>query len=477
MADVLRPDLCIVGAGALGNALALYARRYGAQVLLVGRDAPEPGDGPHQGLRLAALGASAARAHAIRHAGQLGLSNSEPKISLKSIQERSERLAADRAPLLAEERLHALGIETLDGAARFEGPATLLVGDTRIRARNFVLAPGAPAIVPSIPGLDQVGFLTPDSAIENTRKLTHLLVIGGTPEAFAVAQAYARLGSEVTLVPQGRALPDFDSESVAILLTALANEGVNIIDRGIVSEIVPRSQGTGAIVDLVSGEQLALDLSHILVALGREADLSVLAPDKAKLRPRPGVVGGYGLGPLGQTSNKRIRVVGAAAGMMQWQHGLRHGRAVIESLLLGAPRRAPASQPRLVMTEPSLAQIGRLSAGGEAAGGARGLFRANYAENDQAVASGTARGMAKVMTGKGGRIVAASLVGPGAADLAGILALAMEQRLSVEDLADLSVPNPSLAGVLAALGETYLEARPASPLLMRWRAFRQRLPF
>src|SRR5690606_32924489 len=133
------------------------------------------------------------------------------------------------------------------------------------------------------PGLDQVAFFTADSIADNIRKLSHLVVIGGTPAAFELAQAYRRLGSMVTLVPQGGLLPGFDSELVAILFRNLREEGISILDDAEVTAIIPRSLGTGVTLRRSAGED-SLDVSHILVAMGQAPMLDDTVLEQARLR-------------------------------------------------------------------------------------------------------------------------------------------------------------------------------------------------
>lgn len=473
MADQSRADLCIVGAGALGIALAQYAIGLGARVTLVDRGEPEPADGSGQALRLSALQASAARAHGMRNADAFGLANADPKIRMKAIQERAAALADEQAVMTDRERLGALGIEIIRGAVSFVDQNSLLVGDIQIRPRAMLLALGGSSLVPAIPGLDQIGYFTPDTILDNNRKLTHLLVIGGGEDALSLAQIFSRLGAEVTLVPQGGLLPGQDREIVAILAAALADEGVRILDGARVSEIVPRAQGTGVLVDMASGETEALDVSHVLVAMGPQADLSGLRPEKARLQATPGPAGQYGRGPLGETANRRVRVVGAAAGIGQYHHALSHGRAVVEALLFGAPVEKLAPQPVLVMTDPPLAQIGTLSAPNRRSPRGQNLLRASLVENEQARALAMPQGLVKVLLSQDGRILGAGACGPGAPEMVAAMALAMEKRLALSDLVRLSLPQPSLLAALTVLGEAAAALRPPSRSVLRWRAVRR----
>jgi len=476
MAVVPRPDLCIVGAGALGIALALHARHLGANVVLADRGQAEPGDLPQQQLQLAALGESAALAQAIRQGSALGLANEAPKLVYKTVQEHARSVAASRAPLDAPDRLTALGVELIKGPVRFVDGRTLAVGDLHLRPRHVVLATGARPSVPDLPGLKAAGFFTADTILDNVRKLTHLVVIGASPAGLELAQAHLRLGSEVTVVPHGGLLPEYDPEAVAILLQALRAEGLRIMDGAGVVEVLPRSQGIGVVTLLADGSRENLDASHILVTLGRTTDVETLDLDKVRLRSRRGGVGHYAQGSLGQTSNRWVRVVGAAAGLDQWHHALAHGRAVVESLLL-SPLARVAPAPRLVMTEPALAQIGRSTAADRKLRPGTSVVRVNLAENDRARARGRGHGEIKVLADEDGRILGASAVGPEAGELAGVLALAMELGLPLSRLAGLCVPHPSFMGSLVALGENHVAQRPVSPWKRRQLALRRLLPW
>lgn len=472
MAEPSRPDICIVGAGALGIALAQHARALGAAVLLVDRGIAEPGDATEQSLRLASLQASAARAHAIRGAGQFGINSGAAKISMRAVQERAHGIGRSSAPLTSRDSLTALGIDVVRGETRFADPNSLLIGDMQYRPRSIILATGAIPVVPTIPGLDQIDFFTPDTILDNTRKLTHLLVLGDDEPAYVLAQAASRLGAEVTLVPQGRALTSYDRESADILLDTLRAEGVRILDGSAVTEIVPRTQGIGAVVSLPDGEVTALDLSHVLVATGRVSDLSGLDIEVARWKPQHAH---YAAGGLGETTNRRIRVVGPAAGITQWQHGLRHGKAVIEAIVLGRASHAVPPSPKLVMTDPPLAQIGQLPATDAKLRPGHHLYRESFVENAQARASGQGGGLAKLVINAKGQIVGAALVGPAAPELAAVLAVAMERGIPASDLASLSLPSPSLFELLVRMGQRHKAGQAPSAWAQRIGSLRRSL--
>lgn len=459
MADIIKPDLCVIGAGALGVNLALTARQRGLGVVLVGTPDTEAVDPLQASQRRAAFRASAARAQAIRTASQVGLDNAEPKPNFRAISERAAAMADAVAPRDAQERLAALGITIVPGIPSFIDRQTLRCGDASIRARQFVLATGARPLIPELPGLDQVPFFTPDSIVDNIRKLSHLVVIGGCPAAFELAQAYRRLGSAVTLVPQGGLLPGFDPELVAVLLLALREEGLVVRDDAEVSAIVPRSQGTGVTLKVAGGDEDSLDVSHILVATGRVPLLDDTLLDKLKLK-RDRLRGDHLLlATDGQTSNGRVSAIGAVAEQHEPQAVARQVDLMVERLAgRGNGRLDPLHLPRLVATEPPLAQVGLLDPAALRAG--QTVLRANLAESEAARASGQMPGTVRLVSGRNGLIVGAGAVGPGVGDIIALLAVTMARGVSLAELGRLALPEASPAAALLDLSAQHAAQQP-----------------
>lgn len=461
MADLIKPDLCIIGAGAQGIDLALKARQRGLDVAVVALDATEAVDPVMGRIQRAALLASADRAHAIRTASQVGLGNAEPKPNFRTMGEHAAAIAAAAAPRLADERLAALGITVLSGDARFVDRQTLLCGTSSIRARQFALATGSQPLIPPLPGLDAIAYFTPDSIGDNLRKLSHLVVIGAEPAAFELAQAYRRLGSQVTLVPQGPVLPGFELELVAILLTSLRDEGIVIRDDAEVSAVVPRSQGTGIALRTDDGED-SLDVSHVLVAMGRVPLLDTALLEKLTLRRDRLRPDHLLIGPNGQTSNGRVSAIGGAAGTFEPQIAARQAGLLVERLTgQGNGRLDPLLLPRLVATRPGLAQVGMVEASNPLRAG-QVVLRANLAENDAARAAGQPMGAVRLVSTAKGGVIGAGVVGQGAGELIGLLALTMARGLPLADLGQLVLPQPSLAAALVDLAEQHVAQQPAA---------------
>jgi pyruvate/2-oxoglutarate dehydrogenase complex dihydrolipoamide dehydrogenase (E3) component len=469
LADILTPDLCVIGAGSGGLAVAEAARAYGASVVLVEK-ARMGGNALNAGaIPAKALVAAAAHAQAMRDGAAFGIAADEPKINFRKVHDHVEQVIAALAPRDAAGRLAAQGVDIVRGAAHFINRKALSVGDTEIRARRFVIATGARLPVPSIPGLDAVPYFTSETILDNTRKLTHLVVIGGGPVAIELAQAYARLGTEVTVVENGPLLAGFDPELADIALKRLAEEGVSLRPHATVTAIQARSMGIGVAVQSGEADQL-LDASHILVAAERLPNLTGLDLDKAGIRMSKADPRLLQLTAGLRTTNPRVYAVGDAAGGQSVQAAVRQADTVVRSVLLGAMAKPDALRvPRVVSTDPELAEIGLNEALARSRHGIGfRVTRWSYADNDRARAARATYGLAKLLTDRSGWIIGAGVVGPGAGELVSLFSLAMTGQLRADKLAELVAPYPSYAEIAVRLGEAFRRGETTKPLIRQW---------
>lgn len=476
MAEILTPDLCIIGAGAGGLAAAAAARSYGASVVVIERGRPG-GDSLNAGLAAKALVIAGQQASLRRSSTAFGLAGDQPKVNFRRLHDHVQQLLGDLAPDAAASHVEALGAEFIAAEAKFVDLRTVAAGEVLVRARRIVVATGARPVVPEIPGLQDVPFFTSETIFDNTRKLTHLVIIGGGTLALELAQAYTRLGTEVTVVEPGRPLPGSDPELAAIALRRLAEEGVVIAADTTVTAVQARSQGIGVVVR--SGEvEHVLDASHILVASGQQPDLAALELDAARIRRSRLAPERLQLDAGLRTTNRRVYAIGAAAGssgshLAAYQAGL-----VVRSALFGWPlRQQPLLLPSVTYCDPEIAEIGL----DEAA--ARRRFRNDFvvtrwsfAQNHRARMLEQSHGVAKLVTRKSGRIVGAGIVGPAAGELIALFAFAIANRLSARHLAAFVAPDPSLADIARQLGlEAERHAAP-QPLHARLLALTRLLP-
>lgn len=476
MPEILKPDVCIIGAGGLGASLAVKARERGLATVLVDRGTPEPGDPLLGHLQRAALSASAAHAQAIRTGARLGLDNALPKLNYKTITEHAQAMAASGAPQLSPERLAALGVQRVVGNLAFTERNSLRIGETLLKPAHIIFATGSTPAIPDLPGLSEIAYFTPDTILDNVRKLTHLLVVGGDETAIELAQIYRRLGSDVTLVPQGPLLKGFDPEAVAILRRQLRQEGLAVLERASVKAFLPRSQGIGVSLDDADGRVSSLDISHVLLASGRIPDLTWTDSEKAKLKRQADAPDRLHLTPWGGTSYWRISAVGGAAGETNYHLALRKGERLLDRFAgRGGAAQLHASLPRVIATQPPLAQIGAVEMFKAPKPGSR-ILRTNLGENEAARVSGVHEGSAKILVEKSGKVLGGVMVGQGAADVMASLALAMGKGITATELAGLPIAATSELAMLVDLGSQFASQLPANPWSKRQNSLRRLLP-
>jgi pyruvate/2-oxoglutarate dehydrogenase complex dihydrolipoamide dehydrogenase (E3) component len=478
MAEILTPDLCVIGAGSGGLAVAAAARGFGASVVVVERD-KMGGDSLNAGcIPSKALVAAGRHAHAIRSGAPFGISVDEPAISSRKLHDHIQEVIAGLAPEDSASRMEALGVEIVKAEASFLDPRTLSAGETRIRARRFVIATGSHSLLPEISGLSGVPYFTTETIFDNTRKLTHLVIIGAGSVGLEIAQAYHRLGTEVTVVEPGRPLPGSDPELVEIALRRMQEEGVDIRADTAVSLIQARSQGIGVIVKSGEHEEM-LNASHILVTVGRAPNLDALDLDKARVLRSKSDPRHLRLGAGLGSTNRRIYAIGDAAGGPQMAQLAEHQAGiVVRNALFGLPLRVrPEVVPSVTYTDPEIAEVGLT----EAAARRRRkddfvVTRWSFGQNERARTLHQSFGIAKLITDKRGRILGAGIAGASAGELIALFSFAIVNHLSARHLAAFVAPYPTLSDIARRLGLEVERRQAVSPLLRGLMAVNRLLP-
>ena len=478
MAETITPDLCVIGAGRAGLVAALDAAALGASVVLVEQGRLGGVDLNAGTLPSRALAAAAARAQAMREAAPFGIAPEEPRINTRRVYDHVARVMASLAPRDAAARLEALGVRVIAATGRFSDDRTLLAGEVAVRARRFIIATGARTAVPPIRGLDAVPYFTTETIFDNTRKLSHLVIVGGGALGVELAQSYRRLGSMVTLIEHGGVLKDVDPDLAEVALERLRAEGVDLRQGAELIELQPRSQGIGAVVRTAGGETV-LDVSHVLVARERMPLIGPLEIDKAGILPQQGDPRFLRLDANLRTTNRRVYLVGDAAGGEGYGHvGAEQARLAVRHALLGLPVRLRTEQlPRVVFTDPEIAVIGLDEAAARRQAGDRCvILRASFADNDRARAMRATAGVVKLIATREGRILGAGVVGDRAGELAALLAFGMQTGVDIDGFARFVPPHPSHAELLRELAAEHARLTGGNPLLRRLASLVRLLP-
>jgi pyruvate/2-oxoglutarate dehydrogenase complex dihydrolipoamide dehydrogenase (E3) component len=443
--EPLATDICIIGAGSGGLAVAIAAAAFGRKVVLIERHRMGGSTLNVGSIPSKALLATAKRAAAMRTAGAFGITPVEPQIDYRAVQSQVKGVISSIAPNDSVERLTALGVRVILGAARFLDKRTVLAGDYRISARRFVIATGSSPEIPPIPGLETGGYLTNETIFEVDRKIPHLIVVGAGPIGLELAQAHLRLGSRVTVIDSARALGRDDTEAAAVTLNALSAEGMDIREENTIERVEITSGYVRVHVSSAYGQE-TIEGSHILIAAGRTPNLSGLNLEAAGIRyERKGIVVGRSL----KTSNSRVFAVGDVTGGPHFSHVSSYqAEIVLRRALFWKSAKVDASIiPWITFTDPELAQVGLTEQQARAAKHKVNVLRASFAENDRAIAERETTGHIKVVTTPKGQILGATIVGPNASELIQIWSLAIAQRLNIKAMTSYVAPYPTLGEI------------------------------
>ena len=463
-------DICVIGGGSAGLSVAAGAVQMGAKVVLVeggemGGDCLNTGCVPSK-----ALLAAAKAAQAMRDGAGFGVLPVEPSVDFAAAKDHVARVIAGIAPLDSVERFEGLGVRVIRAYGRFTGPAALEAAGDAISARRFVIATGSHPLVPGIPGLDAVPYLTNETIFALRARPDHLVIIGGGPIGMEMAQAHRRLGSAVTVIEAARVLGRDDPDAAALVLGQLRAEGVTVIEGARVIGVAP-----GLTVTLADGQRVLG--SHLLLALGRVPALDRLNLSAAGVAfTAKGVTVDAGL----RTSNRRIFAIGDASGGLMFTHVAGyHAGVVVRQAVLGLPARARSDHiPWVTYTDPELAQVGLTEADARKAHGGRlTVVRSDFAHNDRAQTEGAGEGFLKLMV-VGGRPVGVTIVGHGAGELIGLWALVLAQRLKLSAVAGMVAPYPTMGEISKRAAGAYFSPQLFdSPMVKRVvRAVQRYLP-
>lgn len=441
MAQPLTPDLCIIGAGAGGLALAAGAAQLGASVVLVeahrmGGDCLHVGCVPSK-----ALLAAARRAQAMREAGPFGIAPVEPVIDFAAVMEHVRDVIAAIAPHDSVERFEGLGVRVILARARFTGPREVEAGGLSIRARSFVLATGSRPAIPPIPGLESVPYFTNETVFDNRTRPGHLLVVGAGPIGCELAQAHRRLGAAVTLLDAGPLLPREDPAFVSVLRSRFLAEGIVLRERASIRRVEP---GPALVLAHPEGGEERIEGSHLLIATGRRPTVDDLGLEAAGINYSPS---GIAVDARLRTSNPRVFAIGDCTGGPQFTHlaGWQAGSLVKTILFRWPAHGMPPALPRVTFTDPELAAVGTSPAEAEAAGLAHRVLDWPLAQNDRAQAERYTQGGIRLTVGRRGRILGCAILAPHAGELLWPWVLAIERHLPLSALAQSLVPYPTLS--------------------------------
>ena len=453
MAEVLTPDICVIGGGPAGIALATRAARSAVPVILIEKSRMGGANLAYGSIPSKALIAAAGHYEVLRHGPAFGVTGAPLQVNFGKVSEHIRSVADAVAPHVSSERLAALGVRVIAAPARFLDRRTVIAGEFTINARRFVLAAGAIPAVPDVPGLAGIDYMTAESAFDITRKPSHLLVLGANSHALEIAQAYPRLGVDTTVIDGAPALPDDDPELAEVVLERLRAEGIRVRDRVALSGVARRRGGIR--VTIAEGEgEVQVDGSHLLVAAGRSPNVADLGLDAAGVAfDRDGVVVDRHL----RTTNRRVYAIGdVVAGPSAVNRGDYQAGRVLRAVLFRLPARDRSTDvPVVTFTDPGLARVGLGAAEALKRDSKVRVLRFPFIENDRAQAERMPAGFIKVVTSRRGRLLGAAIVGHDAGEQIALWSFAIANRLGIESMLSFVPPYPARAEISRRVAEAF----------------------
>ncbi len=451
-------DIIVVGGGTAGLVTAAGSAGIGARVALIERNRLG-GECLWNGcVPSKALIAAARAAHDTRYASRFGVNTSAMELDFGLVMDWVHEAQHRIAPHDSPDRFRSLGVEVVEGSARFTGNRTLDVDGRSLTAKRIVIATGTKPAVPPIDGLADVKYLTNETVFSLERQPKTLLILGAGAIGLELAQAFARLGTRVQVIEAAsQLLPREDHELAELLGDRLGTEGVEIH----LGTAVKRATQTGGRVQLHTGIGNApvFEGDALLVATGRTPNLASLDLEKAGVQAtKDGIVVDDQL----RTTARGVWAAGDCIGPLRFTHVADYqARLVIRNAFFPFHSSVDYSAvPWVTFTEPELAHVGltEKEARERFSGDVR-IWRRAFSDVDRAIVDGRPEGLVKLVTDRKGRILGGHILGHGAGNLIGEIVLAMKHGISAGALGNTMHAYPTYPEAIRQAAESYTRSR------------------
>ncbi|MEG4227699.1 mercuric reductase [Microcoleus sp. N9_B2] len=455
-------NLVVIGAGPAGLIVAAGAAGLGAKVALIekhlmGGDCLNVGCVPSK-----AMIRSARAVGDIWHASKFGVNVSNtPEVDFAAVMERMRRIRSGISDVDSVERYqHKLGVDVFLGSGSFTSNSTIEVAGQTLRFKKAVIATGARARQPQIPGLQEAGYLTNETVFNLTQKPQRLAVIGAGAIGCELAQAFRRLGSEVVLLHKNaHILDEEDADAATIVQQVFLREGIQLILESQISRVEQTNLGK-VIYYQSQNQEASVIVDEIIVSVGRSPNVEGLNLESVSVEydTQKGVFVNDNL----QTTNPRIY----AAGDICMKHKFTHAadfaaRMVIQNtLFFGRKKLSALTIPWCTYTDPEIARVGMGDREIQAQGIDVDTFLIPFDKVDRAIIDGEEEGFVKIHVKKGSdKILGATIVARHAGDMISEITLAMVNNIGLGKIASTIHPYPTQAEAIRKAGDAYNRTR------------------
>lgn len=439
----------VIGGGSAGLVTAAGAAALGAKVALIkagqmGGDCLNTGCVPSKSLL-----ASAQLANRIRHSGELGLDSTLAPVDLQKVMGRVHKTIGEIAPHDSVERFQNLGVEVIQAHARLLDPFTVQAGDRTLTGKRIVIASGSGPQIPKLQGLEEVPFLTNETLFSLESLPRHMMIWGAGPIAMEIGQAFAQMGSRVTIILRSHQLFKKDEPEVsAIMARQLEADGIQFRYGSDITAVSKEgSEITLSLKEGKTGSTSLLQGDAFLIALGRQPASDGLGLEAAgvKTDKRGFVVTNEAL----QTSQPHIYACGDITGPYLFTHmaGYQAG-IVVRNLFLPLKKKVDYRQVVwTTYTNPQVAHAGYTEATAREAGVLGSAITNSFREVDRAIIEGDREGFLKLVLDRKKRIIGATLVSKQAGEMIHLATLAMAKKMKAKDFMNIIYAYPSKAEI------------------------------
>lgn len=458
-----RYNLVVIGAGTAGLVTAAGAAGLGAKVALVERHLLG-GDCLNYGCVPSKAIIRSSRVVAdLRDAGRFGLKvPADTEIDFAAVMERMRRLRAGISHNDSAARFSALGVDIFLGEARFAGVDSVAVGGTTLRFKKGVIATGGRAVHPPIPGLAESGYLINETAFSLTERPPRLLVMGGGPIGCEFAQAFGRLGCQVTLLHKyDRIMNKEDADVAQLIQEVFLQEGIKLILNAKPLQVAKTA--TGKVVEFESqGEKGKVEVDEILIGAGRAPNVEGLNLEAAGVQYEAGKGRGVLVNDRLQTTNRNIYAAGDICLPYQFTHMAdAAARIVIQNaLFFGRKKLSALTIPWCTYTDPEVAHVGLSETSAAINGIQIQTFIKPLSEVDRAIVDSETEGFVKIHVKPGtDKILGATIVARHAGEMISEVTTAMVGNIGLGTLATVIHPYPTQAEAIRQTGDLYNRTR------------------
>jgi dihydrolipoamide dehydrogenase len=442
-------NLIVIGGGTAGLITANVAAQSKAKVALVerhlmGGDCLNTGCVPSK-----ALIASAKLVHHARRAAEFGINiKGEIEVDFPKVMNQVQGIIDYIAPVDSRERYRSLGCDCFESSAQIVSKHEVQIGDKVYTTAHIAIATGATPLIPQVPGLDAIKVLTSDNlwAIRTLPK--RLLVIGSGPIGCELAQAFQRLGSEVTIISNSKTiLAREDADVAAHLQTVFLHEGINLYSEAKMLRFTDHGEGH-KLEFMCDGKTMECEFDQVLVAVGRRANTSGFGLEKVGVELNAN--GTIKVDAYQRTNVTNIWACGDVSGPYQFTHMASHQAGYVAMNILASPLKKFAvdySQvPWVTYTDPEIARVGMNETEAIAQNTKFDVSHFNFSHQDRAITERENSGFIKVLTAPGSdRILGATIVGPHAGELLAEFNLAVKNKLGLKAILNTIHPYPTFS--------------------------------